>query len=396
MKPFLLAFLLLNTATGLAASRPAPLLPPDWNAKEAGDKVMARLINVTAPQVKGAHDAEFVIVKDKAYIVAEANDVQPGEAASWPFVYVTLSVVHIPTLKVEKILSFAKSEQVFENETLPVGACFVPRILQKNESTLRCYFASEEPGKRQAQTWHMDFDIASQSFENKIHRTQIKTAAGTFDMQPQYFYNDALSSGFKRKPVDFGLYIFDAFKLLDGKTYVALNNYPGGQNGLAVLNDKLDTFVVLGHYNEPTDLKLTESAANRLPDGTWLSISRQEGGNTNYIFSTSKDGGKTWARGEHRDFVPNGAASKPTLDCFHGVYYLGWQEATKINGVGRSVFNIDISVDGLHWVRKYRFESEKSFQYPAFHTGADGIWLTVTQGDRDSSRKERIMFGKLE
>ena len=127
-----------------------------------------------------------------------------------------------------------------------------------------------------------------------------------------------------------------------------------------------------------------------------MSISRQEGGNANYIFSTSKDGGKTWVRGEHRDFIPNGAASKPTFDCFNDVYYLGWQEATKINGISRSVFNIDVSIDGLHWERKYRFETDKSFQYPSFHKGQDGIWLTVTQGDKDSSRKERIMFGKLE
>lgn len=380
----------------LSQAKGEKLLLPDWDPKAAADKVMAGLINVTAPQVKGAHDAEFVIVKDKAYVVAEANDIQPGEAAAWPFVYVTLSVVNIPTLKVEKHISFAKSGQAFENETLPNGACFVPRIIQKDGRTLRCYFASEEPGKRQAQTWHIDFDIASQTFGTKIHRTQIKTPAGTFDMQPQYFYNDALASGLKHKPVDYGLYIFDSFKVFDGRTYVALNNYPGGQNGLSVLNDKKDTFEVIGHYNKPPELKLTESAVNRLPDGTWMAISRQEGGNHNYVFSTSKDGGKTWSRGEHRDFMPNGAASKPTFDCFHGVYYLGWQEATRINGINRSVFNIDVSVDGLHWERKYRFESEKSFQYPAFHPGQGGIWLTVTQGDKDSSRKERIMFGRLE
>lgn len=380
----------------LIHAKGATLLLPGWDAKQAGDKVMAGLINTTAPQVKGAHDAEFVIVKDKAYIVAEANDVQPGEAAAWPFVYVTLSIVDIPSRKVEKVIDFARSEQAFENEKLPVGACFVPRILQKNGKTLRCYFASEEPGKRQAQTWHLDFDIASQTFEKKLHKTQIKTAAGTFDMQPQYFYNDALPGGLKRKPVDFGLYIFDSFKVIDGKTYVALNNYPGGQNGLAVLNDKLDTFEVLGHYNEPIDLKLTESASNRLPDGTWMAICRQEGGNANYILTTSKDGGKTWSHGDHAAFIPNGAASKPTLDQFSGIYYLGWQESTKINGVSRSVFNIDVSVDGVNWERKYRFETEKSFQYPSFHSGQGGIWLTVTQGDKDSSRKERIMFGRLE
>jgi hypothetical protein len=64
--------------------------------------------------------------------------------------------------------------------------------------------------------------------------------------------------------------------------------------------------------------------------------------------------------------------------------------------VGRSVFNVDISRDGKTWQRKYRFESPKSFQYPTFHEHEGTIWLCVTQGDHDASRKERIMFGKLE
>jgi hypothetical protein len=158
---------------------------------------------------------------------------------------------------------------------------------------------------------------------------------------------------------------------------------------------KLDTFEIVGHYNEPQDMKLTESAVNRLPDGTWMAICRQDGTHRNYTFTTSKDG-KTWTPGEHREFVPNGTNSKPTFDKFNGTYYLGWQEASYINGVGRSVFNIDISRDGKSWERKYRFESDKSFQYPAFHEHNGWIWLTVTQGDTDPSRKERIMFGKLE
>ncbi|MDZ4287222.1 MAG: sialidase family protein, partial [Prosthecobacter sp.] len=164
---------------------------------------------------------------------------------------------------------------------------------------------------------------------------------------------------------------------------------------LAVVNAGLDTFEVLGHYNRPAELKLTESAVNRLPDGTWLAICRQEGGNTNYAFATSTNG-RDWVPAEHRDFVPNGASSKPTFDKVGEHYYLGWQEATKIDGVGRSVFNIDVSRDGKQWQRKYRFESVKSFQYPTFHEHKGSVWLTVTQGDSDISRKERIMFGKLE
>ena len=366
-----------------------------WEAKLAADHVMAGLVKVTAPAVKGAHDSEFVCLGDRAFIVTEANDRKAGESAGWPFIYVTLSVVNLKTLAVEKMIDFARGEQRFENETLPAGACFVPRIIRKDANTLRCYFTSEEPGKRQSQMWHTDFDTARMAFENRIHRTKLRTAAGTFDMQPQHFHADAAAQGFTKPAKDAGLFIFDSFKQLDGRTCVALNNFPGKQNALAVANDALDTFEIIGHYNEPQELQLSESAVNRLPDGTWMAICRQDGGDGNYTFTTSKDG-RTWTRGEHRDFVPNGTNSKPTFDKFRGLYYLGWQEATKIGDVNRSVFNIDISRDGRTWERKYRFETEHSFQYPSFHEHDGAIWLSVTQGDTDPSRKERIMFGKLE
>ena len=49
---------------------PSPKLVPDgWDPALAGDQVLERLIKVTAPQVKGAHDAEFVCVGDRAYVV---------------------------------------------------------------------------------------------------------------------------------------------------------------------------------------------------------------------------------------------------------------------------------------------------------------------------------------
>lgn len=306
-----------------------------------------------------------------------------------------MSIVDIRTMTVEQIIPFARSEQVFANGALPAGACFVPRIIRKDETTLRCYFASEQPGKRQAQTWYIDFDIERTAFERSIHRVKLKTAAGTFDMQPRYFHADAAAHGFTKPPKDFGLYLFDSFKEFDGRTYVAINNYPGAQNALAVANDGLDTFKVLGHYNEPQEYNLTESAVNRLPDGTWMAVCRQEGGTRNYTFTTSADG-RTWTPNEYRDVIPNGTSSKPTFDCFDGIYYLGWQEAAQINGVTRSVFNIDVSKDGVSWQRKYRFETEKSFQYPTFHEYDGTIYLVVTQGDTDPSRKERIMFGVLE
>jgi hypothetical protein len=201
--------------------------------------------------------------------------------------------------------------------------------------------------------------------------------------------------GFTHPAKDFGLYIFDSFKAFDGRIHVALNNWAGGQNALAVLDPPFDTFEVLGHYNEPGTLNLSESAVNRLPDGTWLAICRQDGGNLNYLFTTSRDG-RNWTPGEQRPCIPNGGNSKPTLDRFGSCYYLGWQEATRINGVARSVFNIDVSADGVTWERKYRFETEESFQYPTFRQHDSRIYLCVTQGDTDASRKERIMFGVLE
>lgn len=369
------------------------LLSANWDPALAGDIVMQRLVNTSAPRVKGAHDAEFVCVGDRAYLVTEANDLKAGESAGWPFIYATLSIVNLKTLALEKVIDFARGEQRFENETLPVGACFVPRILQKDAGTLRCYFTSEDPGKRQSQMWYRDFDLKSGEFAATIHKAKLKTASGTFDFQPQYFHADAAAQGFTKKAVDSAFFIFDSFKKFDGKLYVALNNFSGKQNALALVHDDLETFEVLGHFNEPQSEQLSEPAVNRLPDGTWMAIIRNDKGN--YHFSTSADG-KTWTAGKPMPQVPNGANSKPTFDKFGGVYYLGWQEATKIQGVNRSVFNVDVSRDGKTWERKYRFETPKSFQYPTFHEHNGVIWLAVTQGDKDASRKERIMFGKLE
>ena len=212
----------------------ASILPQGWNPALAGAKVLKRLINVTPSSVKGAHDAEFVCVGDHAFVVTESNDTQSGESPFWPVVYCTLSIVNLKTLALEDVIVLARGEQKFENATLPVGACFVPRILQKDDSTLRCYFASEQPGKRQSQTWYRDFDLKTRTFEPNIHKVKLKTAAGTFDMQPQYFHADAVAKGFNKPAQDYGLYLFDSFKKIDGKTYLAINNWPGHQNALAL------------------------------------------------------------------------------------------------------------------------------------------------------------------
>ena len=372
------------------------LLPANWDAKRAGDEVLSTLIKVSAPQVKGAHDADLVVVGERAFIVEHDNDIKPGHGAG-KAQYCVLTVVNVKTMSVERVVPMAKSAQAFANETLPAGACFVPRIIQMNDTTLRCFFVCEDQsGKRQSQTWYRDFDIASLTFSPDIHRVKLKTSDGTFDMQPQYFYADAAKHGFKQPSKAFGLYLLDAFKVIDGKTYLAINNFPGAQNALAMLNDARDTIEVIGHYNEPAERRLTESSVNRLPDGTWMAICRTESGDRNYVFTTSKDG-KTWTQGEPRPFVSKGSNSKPTFDKFNGIYYLGWQEATRItdgHGVGRYIFNIEVSRDGVNWERKYRFESPNSFQYPTFRQHEGSIWFTVTQGTGGST--DRIMFGKLE
>jgi hypothetical protein len=385
-----------KVGTGGTASSVPALLPGGWNPKAEADKRLEGMIQVTGPEVKGAHDADLVMVGDRAFVVATANDVKPGHGAK-EAEYCTMSIVNLRSLRVEQRILIAKSEQVFANQVLPIGACFVPRILQLNNTTLRCFFACEDQsGRGQAQTWYRDFDVPSLAFSPEIYRMKIKTASGIFDLEPKAFHADAVAHGFRQKFVGFGLYLIDSFKAIDGRTYAVINNWPGAQNALAVLNDARDTLEILGHYNEPAELRLTESSVNRLPDGSWLAICRAESGDRNYVFTTSKDG-KTWTRGEPRPFVTKGSNSKPTFDKFNGAYYLGWQEATRVTngyGVGRNFFNIEVSRDGVKWERKYRFESTKSFQYPTFRLHNGSIWFTVTQGTGGST--DRIMFGKLE
>lgn len=361
----------------------------------AANAVLQGLVNACLPRVKGAHDSDFAMVNGKAYIVFEANDIQAGEAPNWPFVYCALAIVDVATGHLEKNITFAASEMQFMNEMLPSGACFVPHILQKDERTLRCFFASEAPGQRQSQTWYRDFYLDTGAFEPNIYRAQLETELGVFPMQPQHLHAGAAAQGFQGEMVVHGLYLVDGFKIFDGRFYAVLNNFAGGQLAWAVLNDALDRFTVLGYFDRPREAKLTEAAVTRLPDGSWLAISRQENRDRNYMFATSADG-RTWQPHQYRDHVCRGTSSKPILECFGGVIYLGWNESTEIAGAHRSVFNLDISSDGTTWERRYRFETSNSFQYPTLHEYNGAIYLSVTQGDYSESRKERIMFGKLE
>lgn len=200
------------------------LLPAGWDPALAGDLVMLRLVKVTAPQAKGAHDAEFVCVGERAYIVEHDNDVAPGHGAG-AAMYCVLTVVNLKTLRVEETHLLAKAGQAFANVTLPHAQVCVPRIIRKDQHTLRTYFCSQPP-KEQAVTWYRDFDLRTQTFESSIHKAKLMTAAGVFDMEPRHFHADAAAQGFTKPSVNHGLYIFDSFKEFDGRRYVALNNFP--------------------------------------------------------------------------------------------------------------------------------------------------------------------------
>ena len=106
---YLVAFSALLCNCSPAGDKPS-LLPPGWDPVLAGDVVMRRLVNTSAPQVKGAHDADFVCVGERAYVVAEANDLKGGGDRGWPFIYATLSIINMKTLQLEQVIDFAKGE----------------------------------------------------------------------------------------------------------------------------------------------------------------------------------------------------------------------------------------------------------------------------------------------
>ena len=298
--PTFFAALLFSSFAGLHAADASKFVPPGWDPKAAADKVLASLIKVTAPEVKGAHGAKLTLVGDRAYVAALADNTTPGETHDRDSIYSALSVVNLKTVTVEAFLTTAKSGQAFTNETLPRGACYASGPLRLNDHTLRCFFCSEQPGRGQSQMYYRDFDLRTRAFANDVHRVKLKTSGGVFDLQPQHLHADAVKHGFTKPAKDYSLELLDAFKKFDGRTYAVLNSYVNALNALTVFYEAVDTLEVVGRYNEPFELNLTESAVNRLPDGTWMAICRQEGGTGNYLFTTSRDG-RTWTKAKSRD-----------------------------------------------------------------------------------------------
>lgn len=352
-----------------------------YSPESAGDAVMAAMTIVTADEVKGAHDAQFVVTGGKAYVVYEANDVREGEWVGWDFVYCAMSVVDVSTGNVEKIVRFAESKHTFKNETLQAGAAFVPRIVKKDASTLRVFFTSEAPGARQSLMYYIDYDIASGEFSDCVYRMKLETPDGKVDFTPKAYYDLAIAAGIECIEADNSAFLFDLTET-DGKTYVALNNYIGKQNALGILSDTLDSVRVIGHFGiGNSEIQLSESEIIRRNDGVWMAIIRNDLAPKNYLFSYSEDG-VNWSVPRTESFVTDGTNSKPTLNNFNGTYFMGWNQGSRVT------FNFDYSVDAEQWTRLYKFQSKTSFQYPQFYLYENEIYFTV-------SDRAKIRFGKL-
>lgn len=354
----------------------------NYSPVAAGNRALENAVTVTGPNVKGAHDAQFVIADDKAYIVYEANDVQAGENSSWDYIYCAMTIVDIQTNKVEKIVKFSKSLQQYDNDTLPKGCTFVPRIVKKDDATMRVYFSSEDPGNRESHTYYIDYDIASGKFDNNIYKLQLMTPQGKVDFTPTEYVKLTQAAGNACYPESHSAYLFDIFDY-DGVKYITLNNFANGQNALAKFNDSLDCVEVIGHIGEGTTaIKTTESAIMCKNDGTWMSILRDERSDS-YMFSYSDDGVK-WSQPAVGDVAFTGSATKPTLDNFYGQYFMSWADNS------RSCMRFMTSSDAEQWSDVVTVYSPTTFQYPMFELYNNEIYYTATMGN-----KETIVFGKL-
>lgn len=363
-----------------------------WDPVRKAAQVLDGMIKVTSPQVRGAHDSQMVIVRGRAYIVYEANDVRPGESGDWPFVYCAMSAVDVREKKLLDVIGIARPGQRFANAALKPGACFVPRILIKDASTLRVFFVSMEPGVRQAETYYRDFSLDTGVFEDSIYPMHLETCLGSFPMEPRHFHAQARAQGFTRPESDSCMYMFDIDKTFDGVRYVALNNFDTKQNALGMFNDELDTVTVIGNYNEPESALLSESAISRLPDGRWIALIRSDAPPHNSMFAVSENG-KDWSAAEEQPVVTDGSNSKPIIEHIAGAYLLGWQQQPY-----RTRFNIDVSPDFISWKRAFAFDNaEFSLQYPSLYEYEGMVYICGTHGSVGISGDQRdsIWFGAL-
>ncbi len=360
--------------------------------EERGQEFLDSMIRVTGESVKGAHDSSLVVTDKKAYIVYMANDRQPGENSRWPYIYTAMSIVDIASNRLLDSREVAHGGQQFANVRLKEGSCFVPRILQKEERTLRIFFDSMDPDNRPTEVWYRDYDLQSGKFDASIGRVNMETPEGTVPLSPQAFHEQARRQGFSKPVNNDGPYLFDIGKEFDGKLYVAVNNFGGKQNALCEFNEDLTSVRVIGNINEPLSEDLSEAAVERMPDGRWVAILRNDGNNLNYRFAYSDDG-VCWTAAEESPLVQNGSNSKPVLHCFDGVYCLGWQEKPY-----RTRFNLEVSTDFVHWKRAYSFHDEDfSLQYPSMYAYDGEVYLCATHcfPGEERERRDSIYFGHL-
>ena len=365
------------------------------NATEKGDRALKNAIVISGENMKGVHDAQFVIAGGKAYVVYEANDIRANENPFWDFIYCAMSVVDLKTRSVERIYKISYSEQKFENMTLEKGCTFVPRIIKLNDETLRVFFTSESPNSRPSHCYYMDFDVKKGEFSNKINLFYLKTKDGIGEFNNKTLLDAALSSGIPARDVSAPFlncctFIFDIF-YSDDMPMAIVNAFWTGINALAKWADDFSYLEIIGFIGEHSDrFKTTESNAVKTPSGEWLAILREET-KFNYVFSESPDG-VNWSKVHYSPLITNGASSKPILRKLGDRYYLGYNYSNDRNPtVMRNNFRLLRSDDCESWEEYYDFRSATTFQYPTFELCGDTIYFVASQGD-----KEQIIFGNLE
>ncbi|MBQ2118667.1 MAG: exo-alpha-sialidase [Clostridia bacterium] len=357
-------------------------LPASWSPEAAGERAMERMIPVTAPEVKGAHDAQFITAEGKAYIVYEADNFKAGESALNENEYAALSVVDLASFSLECCGPFARRGQTFAGRTLCKGNAFLPRVLRLERDTLRFFFTNVIPEEESAYHYYLDYDLPTGRFSDRLSLLRLRTPEGEGPLDAANYRALFRAAGHACEDRWFGVYLLDLFEEA-GTRYLALNNFVAGQNSLARFNRSCDCVEIVGHIGgvTPTE-KTTESGIARLPDGRWMAILRNEIGDKNYRFSYSRDG-RLWSDPVSEPFLCGGVNSKPVLFTAGGYCFMGWNEGS------RTVYHLAFSADGRSWRTLFTFRSPATFQYPTFRFHAGELLFSVTTG-----QKERICFGK--
>lgn len=351
--------------------------------KAAGDAVMQNMIRISSDEMKGTHDADHVYANGKVYAVYEANNEKSGDPGTYEKEYCALAVIDLESFKVESIEKFAWGEQKYSNTTMLKGSAFVPRVIRKNENTLRFFFSNNAADSSSGYIYYVDYDLATEAFDNSAYRLKIMTPNGAVDFSAEVYAELFRADGHNCDNSTIGHFLFDIFDA-DGTKYIALNNFRGAQNSLAKFNDAYDCVEIIGNIGGSyQEYRTTESGIIQLKDGSWMSILRNHAGSNIYSFSYSKDGTE-WTDPVYEDFMTTGYTSKPTLDRFGDYYFMGY------NDLSRGLFHLAYSLDAKNWTVLYSFHSPTTFQYPKFEIYEGQMYFSVTMGN-----KEQIYFGKL-